>query len=331
MREGRGGLDSKGDREFGLRKSCSTLSFHVPRRPVGTPPSLHDSPGSPGMRVDSPPPPEVPPKSRDRANTAPEAVDELRERVAGAMLERERLQEMIDEIMERQSVYLGSTPGTPRSAAGLAAGESRSALGRTWVPCLDVGLLTTSVDYHLPAIPAMPPSAPSFAERLNPDLHRHPQTPTAPSSSSHQAPPPTTTHPTPDANANTNTNASFPELVPRPLQIIPFQGPPTPPRSRGAEDAPLQPPLPLVLRPPLRKKKSFSSVSAWLFPGQLGHQRGVSVDSVTNAPGPVREGFYQCVSPPVTAGGRVSGETVSSLGSLGTGGSGGVGGGDGAY
>lgn len=171
-----------------------------------------------------------------------------------------------------------------------------------------MGVLTWRVDDHLPAIPALPPSAPSFAERLNPDLRRLPQTPTAPSSS-HQALPttlPTSADTNVNANPITNTtaNASFPELVPRPLQIIPFQGPPTPPRSRGADDTPIQPPLPLVLRPPLRKKKSFSSVSAWLFPGGNGHQRAVSVGSVTNAPGPVKEGFYQCVSPPVTAGGE---------------------------
>lgn len=151
--------------------------------------------------------------------------------------------------------------------------------------------LTIAGPDPLPAIPALPPAAPSFAERLNPDLRRSPQTPV---------------HPEP--------NASFPELVPRPLQVLPFQGPPTPPRSRG-EDPAIQPPLPLVLRPPLRKKKSFSRVSTWLFPA---HQRGVSVDSVTNLPRPVRgEGFYQCVSPPVTA--RRSGETVSSVASWGSG------------
>ena len=136
LKEERNSLDSKGSGEFKLRKSCSTLSFHVPRRLVGTPPSLHSSPGSQnlkaeslGLRLDSPPPPpEVPPRSRARAYTAPETVDELRERVAGAMIEKERLQGMIDEIVERHSVYLGSSPGTPRSAAGLSAGESCSPL-----------------------------------------------------------------------------------------------------------------------------------------------------------------------------------------------------------
>lgn len=66
-------------------------------------------------------------------------------------------------------------------------------------------------------------------------------------------------------------------------------------------ERPLAPPLPPVLRPPLRKKKSFSGrrVSRWLFPGTEGEGQGVVVGgSVTNAPRPVRggEGFYQSVS-----------------------------------
>lgn len=72
------------------------------------------------------------------------------------------------------------------------------------------------------------------------------------------------------------------------------------------------PPLPLVLRPPLRKKKSFSRVSSWLnfqpvVPGSSGisileqqHQRTGSAGgagSITNAPRPLSgdEGFYQIV------------------------------------
>lgn len=73
----------------------------------------------------------------------------------------------------------------------------------------------------------------------------------------------------------------------------------TPPPSREREEMPLAPPLPLVLRPPLRKKKSFSRVSSWLFPGNAEHNRDLSLDSVTNLPRPVkgREGFYQCITP----------------------------------
>lgn len=68
----------------------------------------------------------------------------------------------------------------------------------------------------------------------------------------------------------------------------------------GDESFVLPPPLPLVLqappRPQLRKKKSFSRVSTWLFPGP-DHSRNLSFESVTNTPQPVtsRDGFYQCV------------------------------------
>jgi hypothetical protein len=61
------------------------------------------------------------------------------------------------------------------------------------------------------------------------------------------------------------------------------------------------PPLPLILQaapPPLRKKKSFSRVSNWLFPSSsTEHTRNMSLDSITNSPKPItsREGFYQCV------------------------------------
>lgn len=100
---------------FYLRRCPSTLSFHVPRRPAG------GSPRSPPQlartKTASPPPPDVPPKSRARANTAPEAMDHLKERIAEAMLEKERLQEMIEDVIERQSVYLGSRPSTSHSMA----------------------------------------------------------------------------------------------------------------------------------------------------------------------------------------------------------------------
>ncbi|KEZ43868.1 hypothetical protein SAPIO_CDS4039 [Scedosporium apiospermum] len=276
-----------------LKRSRSNLSFHVPRRRVGgvdgsssqasTPKQGSPQMGerhSPSLSSPSPPPPAVPPKSRARAYTAPE-VDHLKERIAEAMLERDRLQEMIEDVIERQSIYLGSRPSTAHSMRTqiLASAES------------------------VPAIPALPPLAPSFAERLNPDLNH--STTTLPNPSPFAAPTPTRFPPPP----HPTTPFQFSELAPAPLHIVPFQAPPTPPRSR-ASDRPLQPPLPLVLRPPLRKKKSFSRVSTWLFP----HERGLSVDSITNAPRPVRDadGFYQCVSPPGT-GRRMSGDSVSTV------------------
>lgn len=86
------------------------------------------------------------------------------------------------------------------------------------------------------------------------------------------------------------------------------------------------PPLPLVLhappRPPLRKKKSFSRVSNWLFPGPDQHSRTQSLESVTNTPKPItsRDGFYQCVElheyqQPVERSSFTSVSSVSSTGS----------------
>lgn len=91
---------------------------------------------------------------------------------------------------------------------------------------------------------------------------------------------------------------------------------------------PLAPPLPLILRPPLRKKKSFSRVSDWLFPAgsveketapgvvaavysaappqQQQHRRDVSLDSITNTPRALtdRDGFYQTLPPSAVFSGR---------------------------
>ena len=130
-------------------------------------------------------------------------------------------------------------------------------------------MLTTPDLEPMPSIPALPPAAPSFAERLNSNIVRPHTAPIkSPRSGPHRAKTPEEIH------------AAFK----------------APPRVRK-DDRPPPPPLPLVLRPPLRKKKSFSRVSSWLFPGSE-HNRDLSFDSVTNLPRPVKgsEGFYQCVS-----------------------------------
>jgi hypothetical protein len=69
----------------------------------------------------------------------------------------------------------------------------------------------------------------------------------------------------------------------------------------------------------LRKKKSFSRVSNWLFPSSnpsSEHARNMSLDSITNSPKPVtsREGFYQCIDlqPPA----RTSIDTASTVSTL---------------
>ncbi|KAK1596423.1 uncharacterized protein LY79DRAFT_667434 [Colletotrichum navitas] len=220
----------------------SPMSFHLPRKPSA----------SPSTTTASDTPPRIPLKSRARSHTS-SSTEMMKERIACAMLEVDKLQHEIDLVMRRQSCYTNSRPSTSHSTA-----------------------LTMHEGGSLPTVPALPPAAPSFAERLNPGVERpH----TAPQSPGH---------------------------IPRRGMV--FGGDDTaafitPPRSRGRETRPPPPPLPLVLRPPLRKKKSFSRVSSWLFPsGAAGqhHQRSISSDSITNFPRPVkdREGFYQCVQAP---------------------------------
>jgi hypothetical protein len=159
----------------------------------------------------------------------------------------------------------------------------------------------------MPSIPALPAAAPSFAERLSSE---RPQTSsTAPIHIPHRQ----TSYE--DASAvfhpqplNSNATGIAPSFT---------HSRRTGQRSHSPQDRPLAPPLPLVLRPPLRKKKSFSRVSSWLFPGSEGlhhahaqqqgqqqqHGRELSFESITNAPQPVtgRDGFYQ-VAPPSTTG-----------------------------
>lgn len=141
----------------------------------------------------------------------------------------------------------------------------------------------------MPSIPALPPPAPSFAARLNSELERPQTTPPTMGASNgdhyvvHQV----------DNGYRRDYDRDDDDEDDDDLDRFP------------------PPPLPLVLRPPpLRKKKSFSRVSNWLFPrdqkqqdqeqGQAGHHsRDISLDSVTNLPRPVKgsQGFYQCVAP----------------------------------
>ena len=151
----------------------------------------------------------------------------------------------------------------------------------------------------MPSIPALPPNAPSFAERLSTDGRPH----TAPSK-------PLTTPKrevfAADSPSTINTPSSAQTSYSRVRTESPMHF------RDDYMDRPLAPPLPLVLRPPLRKKKSFSRVSNWLFPG-AEHQREMSMDSVTNLPMPVtdKDGYYQCVAPPADIT-RTSVDTVSS-------------------
>lgn len=137
---------------------------------------------------------------------------------------------------------------------------------------MDRQLIMTDLE-PMPSIPAMPAAAPSFAERLSTD--GRPQT--EPSQPIHIP----------------RRQKSFAEAVARFHEAKLHSRQPS-----DEQERPLAPPLPLVLRPPLRKKKSFSRVSSWLFP--TGEEpEGINMDTVTNLPRPVtdKEGFYQCVAP----------------------------------
>lgn len=94
-------------------RSTSSMSFHIPRRPIPG----HDDPSF--MTSPDSSPPRVPPRSRARAYTAPH-VDRMVERIASAMLEKERLQAEIDSIVERQSIYTNSRPTTAYGMQGMS-------------------------------------------------------------------------------------------------------------------------------------------------------------------------------------------------------------------
>jgi hypothetical protein len=233
--------------EYQKSFSDSPMSFHFPRKNMTS-----SAPGS--SFGDDEIPPLIPPKSRgrSRAHSSPD-VEKVKERVASAMLEVEKLQKQIDEVIERQSLYVPSRPATPHSMVRK-------------MPNLE----------PMPSIPALPPAAPSFAQRLNSDIIERPRT--APIRSPRT---PMRTPITPPRRARTPGEPRTPSSS-------------TPPPRPRRDDLPPPPPLPLVLRPPLRKKKSFSRVSTWLFPGTQ-HSRNMSFDSVTNAPRPIKgnQGFYQ--------------------------------------
>lgn len=173
----------------------------------------------------------------------------------------------------------------------------------------------------MPSIPALPAAAPSFAERLSVD--GRPQT--APSHMS-------------SAMLQQKTlelaamAAQTPYNTTGPTQL---NSPTSDSKATDDLDRPLAPPLPLVLRPPLRKKKSFSRVSSWLFHPEAQHQQQQQqysqnkhhwvtstastsptavTSNITTSPQPIKasDGFYQCVAPPEGLP-RTSMETSSSV------------------
>lgn len=237
------------------QQSYSSMSFHIPRRPVhGGSGSVFDSPRS----ETSTPGPRRPQPVRTRGYTSSSAapspiMEDLVERVANAMLERDRLQEQIDDIMEIQSIYGNSRPSTAYGQPGGYPEHDEKSLRQD-----DLTYITEMEP--MPEIPVLPPNAPSFSERLILD--------------------------------------PAPSVSTKPATRTPYQAN----SSRKMEGRVPPPPLPLRLRPPLRKKKSFSGasrVSSWLFPAGAEHKRDISLDSITNAPKPVtgNGGFYQVAHP----------------------------------
>ncbi|KAL2121517.1 hypothetical protein VTJ04DRAFT_5544 [Mycothermus thermophilus] len=249
----------------------SQMSFHLPRS--------HARRGSSASEGS---PPKIPPKSRARAHTSPD-TERIVERIASAILEKERLQAEIERVIERQSIFLNRPP-----------------------------TLYYDMQFEpMPAIPAVPAAAPSFAERLSAERPR-----TAPSRSRSPHEGPGVIQELPELR---NTEEVQPGLFTTPSVIYAAQISSTssliPPSATGF-DLPLAPPLPLVLRPPLRKKKSFSRVSNWLFqPDESSpSDPSCSTTSVTSSPRPVKQsdGFYQCLAPS-EAPRRTSVDTSSSV------------------
>lgn len=100
--------------ELVRQRSNSSMPFHIPRKRAAG--SLSSSPRDGNEDRDAIP--SIPPRSsaRPRAYTSPE-VEQMKARVAGAMIEVEKLQRQIDDVIERQSLYASSRPSTSHSMA----------------------------------------------------------------------------------------------------------------------------------------------------------------------------------------------------------------------
>ncbi|KAJ4385507.1 hypothetical protein N0V93_009935 [Gnomoniopsis smithogilvyi] len=254
-------------------------------------------------------PPRIPPraKTRPRAYTSP-SVEAIVERIASAIIEKDLLDAEIHSLKSRASMCMSR----PSTSYGL--------------------------DEPIPAFPVVPPTAPSFAERVSLDRPRtapSTQTPFQPPPPPQPAPamPPRRTRPRPPPFPERKSSFKAPQWKPnqpsrsasapetQPKQAVrasafnshpPYTSPKIIDNSIDVS-VPLAPPLPLILRPPLRKKKSFSRVSDWLFPAESDkentspaaispfavHKRHMSIDSVTNAPRALtdKEGYYQTLPP----------------------------------
>ncbi|KAK0764531.1 hypothetical protein N5P37_003933 [Trichoderma harzianum] len=225
--------------------SSTSTSFHIPRKNVAARSSSSSPEVSPlNLASDK--------QARTQTYT-PSDMESIKERVATAMNEVEELQKKINDIIERQSLYTASRPSTAHSMA------------RTLPDAAEV-----------PVIPALPPAAPSFAERLNTKVSLPNAWPVTASMHISQL----------EEYEETLNSTQFSQSV-REQQSSPSPPPPLPLRLR-----------PPTTPPPLRKKKSFSRFSTML--SQRTRPRNQSLDSVTNSPLPLKanEGYYQCATPP---------------------------------
>lgn len=247
------------------QRSHSAQSFSIPRRPVNGSSVFETS------RSNTPTPQRLQPvKTRTHLSPAPPTpiMEDLVERVANAMLERDRLQDQIDDLVGKQYSFTSSRPSTGHGQPGLCLDhDEKSRQEHDLIIMAGMG--------PMPEILARPPNAPSFSERLSTDhlpstSPKSPRSPRSPRSPKAPKAPKEPTRTRYEANSSRKITGRVPP-----------------------------PPLPLRLRPPLRKKKSFSRVSSWLFPGGAGHKREISLDSITNAPKPVTggQGFYQVARP----------------------------------
>lgn len=230
-------------------RSLSPMSIHIPRKPTPTG-SVFDSPNSSVVKHPGPAhlktvsPPAVHP-----------SIDDLIERIANAMLERDQIQDRIEDAVELASVYTAVSRSP--SIASRRAGSLRSVPSRRFIDM-----------EPMPDIPALPPNAPSFSERLSYDRPR-------------TAPP--------------KTSSPGPHFV-LPLAGTDFNIKQEPLRRRPVGEQVLSPPLPLQYRPPLRKKKSFSRVADWL--GRQERTSRAGSEPITNSPLPVQpnKGHYEVVA-----------------------------------
>ncbi|KUJ10328.1 uncharacterized protein LY89DRAFT_740056 [Mollisia scopiformis] len=288
---------------FTHSRSDSAMSFRIPRKPVrsssgtsGTSewtahykPRLESLSTQQLLAALESELPKPPPPARLRSMTEPPAYQRVKSALHEKFELEQRLKDIEEIIEERKSIYLNSRPTSRAlSRADSIYSESQEPMP----PPPDVRSFTP--------VPTLP-TAPSFAARVAlPHADQRPRT----------APTKTVHIPT---RLKSFTEASAAFTTPSPSSTSSRT------QSRPERSLPPPPPLPLVLQspPPLRKKKSFSRVSTWLFPSSNEHARNGSLDSVTNTPKALtsREGFYQCVDLQQSSR-RVSTSTVSTVSTL---------------